>query len=618
MQEVSATPDATMVLETAAGVLLANQNDAAATDTSRRGSSPSTAVRCPFCCEYQTPTHQNLVCSGCHKDEIELVRNSVVANDYINGETREEINRIFETSHLLHLGHFDELEYNDRERPDVIYNGQGRVPYPSLIAIKNLSLHLLKLETRNLRLKLKNMDRTKASLEARIQKLRDRLQDGNKAYEQNRARIEETTTQLVQKYGLNTQKLNTLTVQYQQEKTTQIEKQSLQLQQALFKTLRDISLTVNGPHVLLFGRPVLRLQDFLAYKNKLTVLNEFLEDLIVLQSRLFDIFSICNEPLHLPFLTELQACLPDLKFHDLVQQKELFMVNGQQPLEESISAENPPATTLSDADDGQRIVKLGNEIKLPLSSKTINHQLRRATLTGATPDLPTPESEDTEKEPSKAVLSGKRIVIVPHRILPKPFTKLSTKEYLKFLLVVVKILVNFRDLLHYCQSFSGVKNTLHALANGLLRTAVRGHEMYDFGLILRRVWALDEVFAARLALLGAGNQHLAPASASSSGSVSEAGSNVSSTSSSAVFGGPLHTLYSHLFKDTRSRDQQQIYGNISETEAVTNSEGVQQLEIKTVMENVYRLVSGTNRSVSTAMAQSRLQLEDWDVVLKMY
>lgn len=609
-----------MRLETAPGRHLASHDETIRTGSSQKGKGQLTAVRCPFCLTHQTATHQNLLCSDCHNAEIELVRNSVIANDDLNSDTREEINRIFETSHLLQLGQFDELTYNDRERPDVIYNGNGgsNVPYPSLMAIKNLSLHLIRLETRNLKLKLKNMDKTKGSLELRIQKLRDKLEEENHKYHNDRTRITTTTTQLAHGYALQTEKLDALTVEYRQEKTAQIEKQSLQLQQTLFRTLRDIALTAKGPHLFLFCRPVLRLQDFLSYSNKLPVLNEFLEDLIVLQSRLFDIFSICNEPLHLPYLAELQGCLPDLRLHDLVQQKELFMVNGKQSLEESIPDDNGPATTVNNMDDVQRIVKLGNAIKLPLSSKTINHQLRRATLTSATPEQQTPEAEKMEKEPTNSILSTKRIVIVPHRILPKPFTKLTTKEYLKFLLVVVKILINFRDLLQHTLRFSEVQNRNVAHNSGVLRTPVRSHEMYDFGHILRRIWALDDIFAARLARLVSGTLWQVPGSASSSGSVSEAVSNASSASSSTVFGKPLHTLYSQLFRDSRSKGQEPIYGNISETEGVSKTKDVPQLETKTVMETVHRLISGTNRSVSTAMAQSRAQLEEWDVVLKMY
>ena len=144
--------------------------------------------------------------------------------------------------------------------------------------------------------------------------------------------------------------------------------------------------------------------------------------------------------------------------------------------------------------DNERVIKLGNTIKLPLSSKTINSQLRRASLNkedASSSSKPNEVEKITPKKapsPIRSTLSGKKMIILPHKILTKPFTKLTAKEVLKFLLIIVKILFNFKTFFYFTidsipnlrKQSSMLSNTMNPFRNNL--------EDRTFCLVLKKYW----------------------------------------------------------------------------------------------------------------------------------
>lgn len=449
-------------------------------------------VQCPFCYRLQGINSHNLLCGPCNHESLEIIRNSVIENDRLNELSRSEIDDIFRIYFQIKQGNLNEvvaMSNLDRQLTRSKNSDENsNIPYASVKSIKFLSLQLLKLEIINEKLKLKNIERSKQATSSKISYLRTDIEKQANTIDSERTKINEKEHQIIDNFNKTNYKITSQISEYKHEKTYQIEKQACQLQASHFKVLKDIvfshKLSSNKytsiittkiykqpfktSRLLFFDQPILSIQDLLKYNNKVISINEFFENLIRLQIQLLDIFKIGNNFMHLPYLVELKNYLPDSSFHDLVQEKENFMTSGGNisPDDSSNEEKSPVSPTeIKEINvDNERIIKLGDEIKLPLSSKTINYQLRRASVNGSNkndakaksllPSAPEPErninnSEDKlgdqeKKNKDKNYLKGKRMVIIPHKILTKPFTKLTTKEYLKFLLVIVKIIVNFK------------------------------------------------------------------------------------------------------------------------------------------------------------------------------
>lgn len=651
-------------------------------------------IKCPFCLKPQVKSHQNLICGSCMREELELVRNSVVENDQINNDTRQEINEVFDIYESIIQGK-DVTEYSSR-------NKDKNIPYSTLRSIKILSLQLLKLEIINRKLKMKNIERSQNVLADKIDKLKESIAEEKQKLNVDKNEVTSRSHMIVQGFNKANDRVVSSIKEYKQEKNFQVEKQIYQSQLNHMRVLNEIVFSKKKKYtsgslmnrrseeeLLFFNQSILDISNFLHYNHKLIVINEFLENLIKLQVQLFEIIRITDSLFQFPYLNELVKYLPDKKFYNLVQEKENFMINGGQ-IDETITDQPISYEVKEIDDDNERIVKLGDAIKLPLSSKTINNQLRRASL-NAQPTVETPpirppiEEKEAAGSVPKNSLKGKKVIIIPHKILTKPFTKATTDEYLKFLLVIVKIIVNFKTLFAFTidklpknralgKSKSISESIQHIRGNH--KPADASNELYDFQKILSKVLLLEKYFEIKLDMLKQSNKLPDNTSLATSQLSSRTISSKSSTSSLRDVKAPFLTLYSTFFREPSkastganvselSPGEKEIYGNVSEThelgansEQTSHSDNEIELqleakslplslypsykpksttsvagknnEIKTIMQNVYRHItngaaraSKSSKSPSTKldinmMMQSKGQLDDWDLVSKMY
>lgn len=655
-------------------------------------------IKCPFCLKPQVKSHQNLICGPCTREELELVRNSVVENDQMNNDTRQEINEIFDIYESITQGK-DVTEYSSR-------NKDKNIPYSTLRSIKILSLQLLKLEIINRKLKVKNIEKSQNVLTEKIDKLKENIAEKSQKLNLNENEVISRSHTLVQGFNKANDRVVSSIKEYRQEKNFQVEKQIYQSQLNHMRALNEIVFSKKKKHssgslmnrrseeeLLFFNQSILDISNFLHYNHKLVVINEFLENLIKLQVQLFEIIRITNSLFQFPYLNELVKYLPDKKFYNLVQEKENFMINGGQIDDTAPDEPAPYEGKEIDEEDNERIVKLGDAIKLPLSSKTINNQLRRASMiTQPTVEMPPIRPLIEEKETAAAVaavpknsLKGKKVIIIPHKILTKPFTKATTDEYLKFLLVIVKIIVNFKTLFAFTidklpknRALGTSKSISESIQHmrGNHKPADPSNELYDFQKILNKVLLLEKYFEIKLDMLKQNNKLPDSTSLATSQLSSRTISSKSSTSSLRDVKAPFLTFYSTFFREPpkTSTDanvseltpvEKEIYGNVSGThelgansEHTSDSENEIELqleakslplslypsykpksttsvsgknnELKTIMQNVYRhITNGAARASETAkspstkldinmMVQSKGQLDDWDLVSKMY
>lgn len=643
-------------------------------------------IRCPLCLKAELYDNQDLVCSHCNKDNLELTRNSCIENDLINEIARNKINNIFES--CKDFSNFKVVQ-NDIDK-------SLQTPQPSTESIKTLALQLIKLDILNTELKIKTVDKTQEVLDLRINELKKLIDLSQDKFDTRKEKLDSTCLKLFENYEIMNHDITTKILEYRFEKINQIEKQSLQLQHTNYKILKELifsskdSKTGNlkyiaklksssHTHLLFHNQPVLKINDFFSYNNKLPQINEYLENLIKLQVHLLDVFK--DDSIELPYLKELEYFLPDSKFYGLVQEKENFMMNGGKL--ESDENEELDKRKVSDNQNvsvnNENVIKLGYKIELPLSSKTINSQLRRASLNKPEEELSTPSPKIEENTPPKNIgspiknsISGKKMIIIPHKILTKPFTKLTTKEYLKFLLIIVKILVNFKAFFHSTMdliprsniSSLSLSNTIYQFRNS---SEEKEMDMYNFEKILEKVASMNQYFKYKLhflqnaklsnekpdmsisSLLGLGslnsfNIH----STSNSGTDSRISNSPNSTPKSKY----MHSrnkkparIYAKFFNESIHKpNDQEIYGNISETKdhdsqllphRNIDNETFNLYDLKNIMQSVYKLMaSGTSRhnrnlkinatpkavdsSAMNMMAQSKVQLDEWDVVSKMY
>lgn len=579
-------------------------------------------VRCPWCLKPEQQALQDFLCANCHRDKIEAIRNSCLLNDTINGDNRDDINRIFEISECIRRG----------EIPKGLYSSQ------SMVAIKVLSLLLIKRELLNKAIRLRNIELSTLAIQQKVIKLNEQIVNKEHETKEQLYKINTMGVRLLHDFDNKLQLVEQETSDLKKGRIIQIRKQAIQLQYQNFKVLKEICLGIRnkGHIVLLFNQPVISIEDFFEYNNKLFYLNGFLENLIKLQMHLVRILDI-----KVPYLEELISYFPDTDFYNLVQQKENFMINGGE-LEQN-SDDDDEVGTIDvgdlDMDDPNKIVKLGGTIKLPLSSKTINNQLRRASMARAnsfskdnTPDpqseaLPSPQLSPTKPQ-LKSNLSGKRVVIVPHKILTKPLTKLTSKEYLKLLLIIVKILVNFKVIL---------SNTIGRLPKNTL-----GEEKdYDIKSILFHIIKIDEYFEHELMNLNSrieldqksNSPHLSQYSESASSKVSTlthslisfiGSQEINHLKSTPQPPTGLKNLY-NLFREPKKPipERSEIYGKFSvstPTPEITNIK-YNEKELQQIMQTVHQvMLKGSNRShiQTPSMVNSTQKLDDWDIVSKMY
>lgn len=641
-------------------------------------------VRCPLCHKPEL-YYNDLICSNCNNNELELIRNSCIENDSINDIARNKINTIFST-------YQDVKDLKGIELPPEISN---ETPQPSINAMKSLALQLIKLDILNTNLKIKNIDKTQELLDARTNELKNNIQIIQTKLDTKQERLDSTCSKLFNNFEETNDSLNAKIQEYKFEKINQIKKQSIQLQYNNYKILKEMIFTSNNSksanlnyitklkasssrNLLFHNRSILNINEFFSCNNKLPQINEFLENLIKLQVHLQDIFNM--DSFLLPYLEELIGYLPDSKFYDMIQEKENFMINGGKLSSDEIEdAEEEKNSTVQEMKaDNERVIKLGNTIKLPLSSKTINSQLRRASLNkedASSSSKPNEVEKITPKKapsPIRSTLSGKKMIILPHKILTKPFTKLTAKEYLKFLLIIVKILFNFKTFFYFTidsipnlrKQSSMLSNTMNPFRNNLEDR----NFLSSFEKILEKVASMDRYFSHKLSRIQNAKSSDEKYDMSSSNLLSSnAGTfksfNTHSTSTSNAnydFRTPssnpnsTHSLNSSAvvtqrngkvkqFYSKQKPNDHEIYGNFSESKDNmglpvysydADNDLMNESELKTIMQDVYKLMaSGTSRlrnlelndksknldfNAINMIAQSKVQLDEWDVVSKMY
>lgn len=570
-------------------------------------------------------------------------------NETINNDNRNDINTVFDISKSIRLGHPPESG---------VYSKQ------SMTSIKRLSLLLLKRELINQSIRISNISKSKDSIQQKVIHLNEQIVDREQETKDISIKLQNARSKLLEAYENKLDETKFQEIEIRQEKIVHIQKQTLLIQYYNFKVLKETMFTSKKHHILLFNLPVVNISEFFTLHNKLFQLNAFLENIINLQVKLVKVLDL--EISQLPYLQELMEYLPDTKFYDLVQQKEDFMIHGGQmesDREEQIGTVDIKDLLLAES---EKIVKLGNMIKLPLSSKTINNQLRRASMVKAQeeprdqeklPDRPLTE----ERRPSmKSNISGKKVVIVPHKILTKPLTKLTSKEYLKFLLIIVKILVNFKVF------FGLTSNTVPRPQNTISQardSVYSNHKVDDFTEVIDKVVKLDDYFGYKLNKVQQKNLLRKKSSQfsfrdlnitqseMSIGNVKGSTSNVNSIAHSSISSliqkddskdtkstnatkPGIRGLYKNLFKDNGHQEMQEIYGDFSETlnspvDKDSSIEKPPENELKGVMQQVHKMmVTGSSRdarhqrdlpsSTFNMMNQSKTKLDEWDVVSKMY
>lgn len=574
---------------------------------------------CPLCLTPQQTLHHNLLCTDCVGQQSNLVRNSCIESDRQIQVSRAKINHIFDICQRLE----DEQEVSELPKDTL-------TPNPSLKLIKSLSYRLIKLKGINTKAKLRNIERSTTSLQSSILNIQKEL-DSLTASEPSAPpqNIEALYTQRHKQLDNDIQ-------QMRDEKLTNVERQTVLLQRQKYMALMSLAfsgpLSITGagakfqmtPGPFLFCmQPVINLEDLFNHNSKVIQINEFFENLIKYQLNLAEVFKV--DGVELPFLGDLLKLLPDEQLFSAIQDQENFVVNGsseQDDLEPSLEP-NPD-------DNNEQIIRLGDAFKLPLSSKTINLQRRARTERSAEPESP---KADTTKGSSrkKSSLYGKSVVIVPHKILTKPFTRFSTQEFLRFLLIVAKIIVNF--LYFFEMTTNKDSRQLH------MYTARMGErDEYSFSQMLVRLCKMKTYFDYKLNILK--NDKPTTESTGNNSLVSTA-SNGSSASSSMI---PLlsnyvnirskrsHGLLERFFgEDRKHGNDSDIYGGVSEASLGKNSDILPKHDdripdLKTIMQAVYRImVSGatskTRKFSSTTysmMAESKEQLDDWDVVSKLH
>ncbi|RLV95365.1 hypothetical protein JA1_000903 [Spathaspora sp. JA1] len=406
-------------------------------------------------------------------------------DDELNDLCRHQIDSIFEYTDLL-------SDLNDREyEKRIIYDSMDEgLPMPSVPTLTAFALQLTKLKILHLKLKTDAINVSKERIKTKIEDLQQRKQEQVSKLDKLKSDLLTSEEKLVVS---GKEILDDLNCQIEENKTIknkQVEKQAIRLQYQNFKILKEISFQHKDNKLLFNHQPILKLDELLGYN--LAVINQFLERLIILQIQLSSLFRV-----DLPHLHELVGFLPDSKFYDLIKKKQQIIKGG--PPEEGLSdsidviSYSEHHSVILDvpkdiSNPTEKIIKLGDAYKLPLSSKTLNYQRRAHRASSVEPsdlsNIPVINERSVSPSASSTSTSPKKnMVIVPHKIINKPFNRLSMKDLLKFFLVIVKLLANFQVFLMFTGEVHDM-NTLDVWCN--------------FEKVLRQVMNVEQVFKRRL------------------------------------------------------------------------------------------------------------------------
>ncbi|KAI5962577.1 uncharacterized protein KGF55_003653 [Candida pseudojiufengensis] len=370
----------------------------------------------------------------------------------------EQVNQVFKN--VKHL-----LISNDQSQIQIDLPYKSSV---SSISLKILSTQLNKLRLLDTKLKNESIDIAKQKMEKKINKLELEKSKTENQISSIRLKLLKKESELFTNYENELLNLDKEIKDFENVKIAQVIKQSSKLQIDRFLVLIDSIIQKNDKKLLFYYQIVLKTQEYLGYN--LVSINQFLERIIVFQCQLNSIFKM-----KLPYLSQLCKYLPDSKFYDLLKRKEMMMTGGYQQHHENNSSTSPNHTPnidnfyeedAKDTNDTppkeinnatEKIIKLGEEYKLPLSSKTLNYQRRAARSSSVTSTTSTSASiEPAElnsipimRENTSPFSNNFKKITIPHKIINKPFNKLSIKDFFEFLVIIVKIIINFQQILKY-------------------------------------------------------------------------------------------------------------------------------------------------------------------------
>ncbi|KAI5970644.1 hypothetical protein CANMA_000235 [Candida margitis] len=347
-----------------------------------------------------------------------------------------QVNNIFKIASVLQSG-------NDNSK-QVAYelhdNLQDDTSKPSLTSVTALAIQLNKLKILDTKLRVDSIELAKKSAQKKVDNLKNNNEEIENQIDSIRLKILKKESEMITDYSHKSEELVAEIRDFEMTKITQVQRQSKKIQFQHFKILLEIALQRrDGKKLYFHHQPILKLEEFLGYN--LLVINQFLERLVVLQNQLSILFNI-----QLPHSRVLTKYLPDSKFYDLLKRKESMVTGQQDSILDDDAIEQKESTPMDIENVTGKVIKLGDAYQLPLSSKTLNYQRRAARLTS-----PIEEPIELNSIPiirqNSLSSSATRKITIPHRIINKPFNKLSIKDFLEFLVVIVRIIANFQVLL---------------------------------------------------------------------------------------------------------------------------------------------------------------------------
>lgn len=482
---------------------------------------------CPLCYKPETIKHQDFVCEDCIHNRIELIRNSVIKNEELTHSLRHEINLIFEACDSGNATKSQVLDASSS--PNVNRLPTSSSPRTSDSTVNHLSLQLKRLEILNANIKLQGIDKSRMALEARVATSGARFKTLQSKINKKEELVNRKYQQLSDDYERALATKRTEVTRLRGENSLQITHQATLIQYSHYKIIRNVvfqgyNVPVSGSRrskdaIMFYGQSIIPLSALLSNNNKVDAINTFIENLISFLVLLKDLL-FHEEPELLPYVSYLKTLLPDTKFYNSVQERidAIYKeANNVEVVEKASTEDAADVEFLPQPEQSVTFNKVtiqNKTIKIPISSRTANIN-RRASIreqdletkeksSGDNTPTPTPTAPYTNKLARS--LEGKKIVVVPHKILTRPFTRLKPKEYLKFVLIMVKVLLSFNVMLKEIEVRMPVKKLKHAKSMIDTLNNLRSKQklpksdseefLYDLEKILLRFANLDAHFEA--------------------------------------------------------------------------------------------------------------------------
>ncbi|KAI3405321.2 hypothetical protein KGF56_001862 [Candida oxycetoniae] len=365
-----------------------------------------------------------------------------MVKDQVLTKHENQINKVLEIAFLLQNDSSDV-----KQRVHEIYESMDRddVPVPSIASITSLALQLSRVCLSDTKARIESINRGKEQVQKVVNQLSQVQISKEKEIDLLRLKLLQKESHLIKCYEEQISKVIKQIEEFEMTRIKQVEMQALKIQNHNFQILLDMSFQKSEKkRTLLFHyQPILKIEEFLGYN--LTVINQFVERLIDLQRQLSFLFKI-----QLPHLDTLCKCLPSKRFYDLLKKKEMLITGQKDSIIDEERYQSEYSTTPKEIDYAtEKIVRLGDAYQLPLSSKTLNYQRRVARSSSVEPgelnQIPTivRENSSTPSALSQPGSATSKKITIPHRIINKPFNKLSIKDFLEFLVIIVKVSANF-------------------------------------------------------------------------------------------------------------------------------------------------------------------------------